>query len=808
MKLVIVESPAKCGKIQGFLGPSFKVIASMGHIRHLKESLDSIGIDSNFNLDFEFMKEKKSVLEQLKNEGKRASEIYLAADDDREGELIAYSVCLLLGLNPQTTPRSVFHEITEKAVKSAIASPRLLDINKINAAQTRAALDMMIGFTMSPLLWKAVGPSLSAGRCQTAALRLVCEREEQISSFESCDTWKIKGEWKGLKDSYSWPAVLSDDLEDEDSALTYLEIHHSEPKGKILKADTTVWSEKAPSPLITSTLQQQSSSLFMSQPKQTMNTAQRLYEAGYITYMRTDKAVLSDEAKLAAQEYVSTTYGDAYISTAKIKISKKKDVKAQEAHEAIRPTDLSMTTLPETEDWSSIDRKIYRLIWTKTLQSVMAHTKGEQRTIIIVADGDDADDFTWRASWRRTTFDGWRKISLKEKSEDEEEEIKDSAESEWNYAISLKVGQSIQWTSMKGEPHSTKAKQHYNEANLINVLEENGIGRPSTFANLISTILDRKYVETKTFPSREVSTKSLNLLPSQWPPEEIIGSKQVGGEKNRLAPTQLGKSVLQFLIKNFDDLFQYTFTANMEKSLDKIAEGEEAWKDVLNNTWKTYKDRYMTLKAQPGTASSERRRVLGALVAVIGKKGPLLLKEAVNKDDTIFYGWPAGIGFEDLTEDQATAFVETAAKEKQGSSLGEYEGHPILKKTGKFGTYINWNGTNISCKPEDTLETIISNIMTRQEGIKRVGLYEIRNGPYGLYMFKTNVTGPSRKFVSVPGNLDLNTVSEADLTAIFQEGLKAKARSTAYTKNTEGYTKNLQSPRGRGRGRGSWRGKK
>ena len=187
----------------------------------------------------------------------------------------------------------------------------------------------------------------------------------------------------------------------------------------------------------------------MSQPKQTMNTAQRLYEAGYITYMRTDKAVLSDEAKLAAQEYVSTTYGDAYISTAKIKISKKKDVKAQEAHEAIRPTDLSMTTLPETEDWSSIDRKIYRLIWTKTVQSVMAHTKGEQRTIIIVADGDDADDFTWRASWRRTTFDGWRKISLKEKSEDEEEEIKDSAESEWNYAISLKVGQSIQWTSMQ-----------------------------------------------------------------------------------------------------------------------------------------------------------------------------------------------------------------------------------------------------------------------------------------------------------------------------------------------------------------------
>jgi DNA topoisomerase-1 len=802
MNLVIVESPAKCGKIQGFLGSGFKVIASMGHIRHLKEDLDSIGLDKNFDLTFEFMKEKKSTIEQLKMAKSKATTIYLAADDDREGELIAYSVCLLLGLNPQITPRAVFHEITEKAVKSAIASPRLLDMNKVNAAQTRAALDMMIGFTMSPLLWKAVGPSLSAGRCQTAALRLVCEREEQISSFESCDTWKVKGEWKGLKDSYSWPAVLSDDLEDEDSALTYLEIHHSEPKGKILKADTTVWSEKAPYPLITSTLQQQSSSLFMSQPKQTMNTAQRLYEAGYITYMRTDKAVLSDEATLAAQEYVSSNYGDAYISTAKVKVSKKKDVKAQEAHEAIRPTDLSMTTLPETEDWSSKDRKIYRLIWTKTLQSVMSPTKGEQRTVVIVADGDDIDDFTWRASWRRTIFDGWRRISLKEKEETEEEEIEDAAESEWNYAISLKVGQSIQWTSMKAEPHSTKAKQHYNEAKLINVLEENGIGRPSTFANLISTIIDRKYVETKTFASRDVPTKSLNLLPSQWPPEEIIGSKQVGGEKNRLTPTELGKNVLQYLLKNFDDLFQYTFTANMEKSLDKIAEGEEEWKKVLSSTWGTYKDRYIALKAQPGTASSERRRVLGGLVAVIGKKGPLLLKEASNKDDTIFYGWPAGIRFEDLTEDQAKAFVETAAKERQGSSLGEYEGYQIIRKEGKFGYYINWNGINISCKIEDTLDDIISNIKTKQEGVRRIGLYEIRNGPYGLYMFKTNVTGPSRKFVSVPANLDLDKVTESDIIKIFQEGLKAKARSTEYVSRGGG-----GSGRGRGRGRGNWRGK-
>ena len=807
MNLVIVESPAKCGKIQGFLGPSFKVIASMGHIRHLKESLDSIGLDKDFDLSFEFMREKKSTLDQLKIAGSKASQVYLAADDDREGELIAYSVCLFLGLNPQTTPRSVFHEITESAVRAAIKSPRVLDMNKVHAAQTRAALDMMIGFTMSPLLWKSVGPSLSAGRCQTAALRLVCERETAIAEFEATDTWKVKGQWKGKGDAQSWPAALTDDLEDMDSALTYLEIHHQELKGKILKAETTQWSEKPPLPLITSTLQQQASSLFMSQPKRTMNTAQRLYEAGYITYMRTDKAMLSEEATSAAKSYVVTTYGQMYLgsTTTKTKLkSKATDVKAQEAHEAIRPTDMSMTTLPESEDWSAIDRKVYGLIWTRTLQSVMAHTKGEQRTVVFVADGDDAEDFTWKASWRRTLFDGWRHIALKEKSEEEKETEAETQEAEWLVASGLKVGQQLTWTSMTANPHTTNAKQHYNEANLIQKLEENGIGRPSTFANLISTILDRQYVETMNFPLREQQVKTLTLVPSQWPPEEAVATKQVGGEKNRLSPTPLGRSVLQYLLKNFDDLFRYTFTAQMEQSLDKIAEGEEAWKKVLKDTWNTYKDRYVSLKSQPGTASSERRRVLGSLVAVIGKKGPLLLKESENKDDTIFYGWPQDVAFEDLTEEMATAFAQTASQAKQGDNLGTYEGHIILKKTGKFGTYIVWNEMNLSCKPEDTLDTIITNLKAKQEGTKKIGAYEIRNGPYGLYMFKSIVTGPSRKFVSVPATINLDEVTEAELNAIFQEGLKQKAKNSSYASGVRGRGGSVASAP---RGRGSWRGR-
>jgi len=797
MNLVIVESPAKCGKIQGFLGPGFKVLASMGHIRHLKESLDSIGLDKDFELDFEFMREKKSTIDSLKSAARGAT-VYLAADDDREGELIAYSVCLVLGLSPQTTFRSVFHEITETAVKAAIKSPRRLDMNKVHAAQARAALDMMIGFTMSPLLWKAVGPSLSAGRCQTAALRLVCERETAIAAFESQDTWKVKGQWKGKGDP--WPALLTDDLEDSDSAMAYLEIHHLEPRGKILKADTSPWSEKAPYPLITSTLQQQASSLFMSKPKQTMNSAQRLYEAGYITYMRTDKATLGHEATQAAQDYVIENYGSMYLATSKSR-SKKSEVKAQEAHEAIRPTDLSMKTLPTSEDWSAVDRKIYCLIWTRTLQSVMAQTKGEQRTISFVADGD-GDDFTWKASWRRTTFDGWRLLALKEKSEEEKEAEQDSQEAEWAVASVLKVGDIVTWTSMTAEPHTTRAKQHYNEANLIQELESNGIGRPSTFANLISTIHDRQYIQTIDFPSHAMEVKTLTLLPSLWPPQTCTTTRQVGGEKNRLAPTELGKRVLDYLLKHFDDLFIYNFTAQMESSLDKIAEGTEAWKMVLKSTWLSYKDRYMALKAQPGTASTERRRVLGNLVAVIGKKGPLLLKEGKDKADTVFYGWPEGVAFEDLTEEEAATFANVAGQTKQGEVLGTYMDHPILKKSGKFGPYIVWNGNNLSYKPEDTLETIITNLKAKQDGKKLIGAYTIQNGPYGLYMFKSAVTGPSRKFVSVPASLDLESVTEGDLNTIFQEGLKSKAKASGYS-SRGGYV-----PRGRGRGRGSWRGKK
>jgi DNA topoisomerase-1 len=813
--LVIVESPAKCSKIQGFLG---LVIASLGHIRHLKEELESVGIEKDFEGSWEMMKEKAKAINQIKDVAKQATTIYLASDDDREGELIAYSVCLLLKLDPATTPRAVFHEITKSAVQAAVDHPRTLDMNKVKAAEARAMLDMMVGFTISPLLWKHVAPGLSAGRCQTPALSLVCDRAEAIESFKPSSSWKVHGEWHTNGSALSWPAALSDELEDEESAEAYLENHHNEPGGTILSADTKPWTESPPLPLITSTLQQQASSLFRMNPKDAMRVAQRLYEAGHITYMRTDKAVLSDEAVQAAHTYIQATYGPSYIGgAAKPKATKKKTKavaeegpKAQEAHEAIRPTHMETATLPQTEDWSARDRKLYYLIWLRAMQSTMAHAKGEQRTVVFVADGDDKDDFTWRASWRRTTFDGWRRAATKETTEESSEE--EESNEQWSFATSLAPGQRVEWVHLDADPHETKAPPRFTEATLIKQLEEKGIGRPSTFASLISTIVDKAYVEIKSFEAREVSIHTLHVTNhNEWPPTKEEKVVKLGGEKDRLTPTPLGKSVRAFCATNFQDLFNYEFTAHMESRLDAIAEGREVWKQVLRDTWTTYKDRYESLKQVPSSLkeSSARRRDFGDnLAAVMTKKGPLLLREdpAGDKDKTTFYGWPTGVDFETLTEEAARKFAETAGAERTGLTMGIHEGHPVIRKSGKFGTYAEWNGKTTSCSAQDSLEAIIQKFQaTASNVLRQVGQFEIRSGPYGPYMFKKDITGPKRAFVSVPAHVNIQEVNEAQLIAIFQHELQNKARSGTYGASRGG--SNAEGPRGRGGFRGRGRGK-
>jgi DNA topoisomerase-1 len=735
MKLVIVESPAKCQKIQSYLGSDYKVIASMGHIRGLEQDIKAVGIDNNFELKYDFLKEKSQAIANIRSKAKEADEIILAADDDREGEAIAYSIAILLKLDITKTKRAVFHEITKLAILKAISSPRTLDINKINAQQARAALDLMVGFTISPILWKHVASKLSAGRCQTPALKLVCDKEESITNHKSSSSWIIKGTWRQQQLGFSFKADLCDQLEDEESAKNYLDIRSTDLHATIKENTVKPWSEKAPEPFITSTLQQAASSLLRSNPKRTMSAAQHLYEAGLITYMRTDKAVLSEEAQQQILGYIEANYGKEYCgvigsSTSEAQTSPKRKTavkaddqkpKAQEAHEAIRPTNILTQKAPD--DMEPIEKSLYRLIWQRTVQSCMAAAKGERRQVKFEATEDEPGDWPWKSEWKRTTFLGWRAVNSQNKKEaaDEEEAAEeaaaeDSPEAAWISSEKLKPSTQLIWTTLTAEPHETRAPVRYTEATLIRELEKMGIGRPSTFAHLIESIIDKEYVEKKNIEGKQVKLHRYVLnAPREYPQKQTYEKKQ-GAEKDKMIPTELGQKVAEFSYKHFNDLFAYSFTAAMEKRLDAVAEGEEEWKNVLRDTWDSYKDRYESLQKQKA--------------------------------------------------DPATKVVRDA------EDLGEYEGVKLERKKGPYGYYLRYGDRNIKCGEKDTRDLLISKIQEVKaaaesgQGVLRiVGDYEFRMGPYGRYMFKRSDT--KKKFVKVSEACVIDELTEEDAKDLY-----------------------------------------
>jgi DNA topoisomerase I len=795
MKLLIIESPGKQKTIQNYLGADWRVVASLGHIRGLEQNLEFLTRD--FEPRYEFLKEKGKAIKELKEQAKDADDIYLAADKDFEGEQIAYSVCLLLKLNPKNAKRVTFTEITEKAIRYAIEHPGTIDMNRVHTQQARAMLDLLIGFTMSPLLWRYVASSLSAGRCQTPAIRLVVEREDAIQNFKASSCWRMSCQW--ANQAFIFPAVMEEELEDEESATNYMENVHSTINGVIvLSNEVKPWSEKAPEPLITSTLQQQASAMFHSNPKATMRIAQRLYEAGHITYMRTDKAVLSEDATKEAKQWVEEHYGTEFVAQDSGEVKKSNqtweksgsraeaEAKAdgdsgptkQEAHEAIRPTHMEVTDLPEG-DWTAYDKKVYRLIWQRTIQSVMSPARGE--TCIVKTQIQD-DEFLWSSSWKRTTFEGWKQAGKVMNLEEDSESGEESNEGAWGQAMTLKAGDILSWKSIKAEPKETKAQGRFTEATLVRELETYGIGRPSTFASLLAVIQEKGYVETKDIPAKEVQVKEYSLMPHKWPPVHKEFCKKVGAEKNKLVPTPLGRSVLDFMLQHFDDLFNYRFTSQMEKRLDRIAEGQEEWKQVLKDMWLSYQGRYQTLSSKPlekrGGSSDKVREFGNGLKAVQSKKGPLLLVEGATKEDTQFLGWPDGIRFQDITEEQAKQFIALAQQKKKGEEIGEWNGTITIKKTGKFGTYLQCGETTIPYVQGEEWEKTVERLENKNKGgsniLKQGKDYVIRNGPYGPYLMKTSLKKP--QFVSLPKHLDPTKLTEKDMDALYKSGLESKQK--------------------------------
>ena len=821
MKLVIVESPAKCGKIQGYLGADYKVHATMGHIRALEESIDSVGIDRGWEPKYEEIKTKREAITKLRSAAK-GCEVILATDDDREGEGIAWHVCFLLKLNPATTPRIVFHEITKPAILAAVASPRLLDLNKVNAQQARAMLDLLVGFTISKVLWNRVAPRLSAGRCQSPALRLVVDRDQEVESHTSSAYWRLSGH-VGSPTLHDLPLLAftaAEDLPTEEAATAALRAVHANQAATVGTVKESVSTSNAPKPYITSTLQQDASSTHGLGPKATMAAAQKLYEAGHITYMRTDNPLLSEEAATAIRGLVAEKFGAEYIgppgqhtivaaasaaasagaavaiateetvgSTGKPKKKKKAaaastapppaaPAAAQAAHEAIRPTHPECESIPVTDP---TQLTVYKLIWRRAFQSQMAPSKTDVRKAQLTLDADPAR--VWNAEQTKTAFKGWRALDREDPATTA---VEAAAWTAWSPI--LKPAAKLVWTELQADQAFTKPRGRYTEASLIAELEKKGIGRPSTFASLVSTIIDREYVEKTNMEGTTQDTKHLELAaPTTWPPTATTTTHKVGAEKNKLRSTPLGKTVSEFLSREFTDLFNYDFTAAMEQDLDRIAHGEKAWKTLLQSTWDTYKDRYTAMVATTAdgraAAKAARERVLAeGLKVILSKKGPLFVKEAAVKGEKAsFASLPAGKTFESVTEDDATAAFADAAEARAGELVGSVGVDEIRKKKGPYGYYAECKGVRVPLKGDEDLEKIqekltakISFAATETAYERKVGDFTIKRGPYGLYFYKHALKRVS--FVKFPAALDPEKTTVADLSGLYSAGLAAKKR--------------------------------
>lgn len=793
MKLVIVESPAKCGKIAGFLGTAYKVHATMGHIRALEESLDSVGIDRDWEPKYTEIASKREAIAKLRAAAKGCDEIILASDDDREGEGIAWHVCAILKLDPALTPRIVFHEITKPAILAAVAAPRRLDMNKVNAQQARAMLDLLVGFTISKVLWNRVGPKLSAGRCQTPALRLIVERDAEVENHTASAYWRLNG----LVTPNSHPSLLleiqaEEDLNTGEEALEVLRINHSNTAATVINVKESISISAPPKPYITSTLQQDASSLHGLGPKITMQAAQKLYEAGHITYMRTDNPQLSVEAATAIRTYVTEKYGTEYIDAPKTaEPAKKKGKKAtlalpeaQAAHEAIRPTH------PENPDPAIEDatqKTVYRLIWKRATQSQMAPCITDVRKVKLMLDAEPTR--VWNAEQCKIKFAGWKIL-------DSVDEVKTAAaESNWSaWATYLKPASKLMWANLNADEHFTKPKGRYTEASLIAELEKRGIGRPSTFASLVSTIVDRDYVEKTNVEGTTQDSCHYRLKPRIWPPTATLQSHKVGAEKNKLRSTALGRSVSAFLTKEYSDLFNYEFTAAMEADLDSISRGEKPWKALLQSTWDTYKERYATMSVSTAesraAAKASKERVLAdGIKVILSRKGPLFVKDPPPRSPktvkATFAALPHGKSFETVTVADAEDAFAAAVEARTGELLGSLGVDEIRKKKGPYGFYAECKGVRVPLKGDEDLEHIqekltakISFSSSEFGGTaayeRKVGDFTLKRGPYGLYFYKHTLKRVT--FVKFPDGPDPDKVSVADLSALYSAGAAKKRR--------------------------------
>jgi len=755
--LVIVESPAKAKTIQKYLGKDFEVKSSFGHIRDLPKKGMGINLE-NFTPDYEISADKKKVVAELKAASKKAETVWLASDEDREGEAIAWHLAQELKLKSENTKRIVFHEITKNAILKAVENPREIDQNLVNAQQARRVLDRIVGFEMSPVLWKKVKPGLSAGRVQSVAVRLIVEREKEIREFKPVPSYKVEGVFTNLE-KQEISAKLKKDFTKEQDAENFLnQVQNID--FKVLNVDVKPAQRSASAPFTTSTLQQEASNRLGYGVTTTMRVAQRLYEEGYITYMRTDSVNLSQEAINAAKSQILKEFGEEY-SQPRNYVTK--SASAQEAHEAIRPTDFGVKSIGDAQL-----NKLYQLIYKRTLASQMANAKLE-KTIIEIGNPELPQHF--EAQGEVIVFDGFLRAYGIYKNEDEEQEDGDKILPKVN------VGEALAYKKITAVEKFSRPVSRFTEAGLVKKLEELGIGRPSTYAPTIQTIQNREYVDKREIEPKEREIVKLTLTKTGLKKE--ILTEKFGGDKNKFVPTDIGIVVNDFLTTNFNEILDYGFTAKVEQDFDEIAKGEEKWKDVLKNFYSNFHTKIEDVGENADRATGER--LLGQdpktgknVYARIGRFGPMVqIGETDSDEKPIFASLMATQNIVTITLEEALELF------KVPFDLQDYEGKTVTVGVGRFGPYVKWGEAFISLpKGENPLsvdyDRAVAIIEEKKKADAPVASYKGEPVTKGVGRF-----GPYLKYqdiyINVPKKYDFENLSQKDVEELIEAKLDKEA---------------------------------
>jgi len=751
--LVIVESPAKAKTIEKFLGSGFTVKSSFGHIRDLPSNSLSVDIANGYEPQYNVSEDKKKVVSELKALAKKADIVWLASDEDREGEAIAWHLLEALNLDVNKTRRIVFHEITKDAILHAIENPRSIDMNLVMAQQARRVLDRIVGFELSPLLWKKVRPKLSAGRVQSVAVRIIVEREREILAFTAKSQYKIEGTFSpaDTKTAAKVKAEIPEKFESREEALAILEACKS-AVFKIISVEEKEAKRTPSPPFTTSTLQQEASRKLGFSLSQTMRTAQNLYESGFITYMRTDSTNLSKMALGAAKQAITDLYGKEYSKTRQYATKSKG---AQEAHEAIRPTFLSNTEI----EAGAQERKLYNLIWKRTIASQMADAS-ISRTEISIGAANLKNKFVATAD--RIKFDGFLKVYIESKDDDSDEDEK------LLNLPKLNAGELMNRHIITASEKFTQKPPRYSDASLVKKLEELGIGRPSTYAPTISTIVQRGYIVKDNRPGTERSSNCFTLEKDEVKHKEL---KEVwGAEKNKLFPEDIGILVNDFLVENFESEIDFGFTAKIEEEFDSVAAGKLKWNKVIDEFYVPFHKKVDVTLQVSRPASAERQLgtdpATGKNVCVrLGRFGPLAQIGDSDDPEKRFVSLGKGQLIETVTLEEALKLFSLPR------TVGEYNGNTIIASSGRFGPYIKYMGSFISTgKDSDPytidLESAISIIETnkKSEQQKQIKSFpeegiDILNGKYGAYIKKGKNNYKIPKGTD-PATMDLESVKK------------------------------------------------